>query len=202
MYFNFLYFSQCKISNSYLNLTREEDLTSTPLLDVSGLESRVAFKRESPTSVTPNANSYDYHAAQLERFLEEYRSLQKQLTKMKETCDNLCQDHLQAVSPAASTVTPSTSNDDVLRNNPVSPNSNQSLEDSIDFRNFESELTKYLLAKSSPSPKTFTNNSGVFNNWICRLEKICVTVIITLAIVGSDAIVKRFIQSLNLRNFY
>ncbi|XP_044254311.1 peroxidasin-like protein [Tribolium madens] len=147
-----------KISNSYLNLTREEDLTSTPLLDVTGLESRVGF---SPTSVTPNANSYDYHAAQLERFLEEYRSLQKQLTKMKETCDNLCQDHLQAGSPA---VTPSTSNDDVLRNNPVSPNSNQSLEDSIDFRNFESELTKYLLAKSSPSPKTFTNNSGVFNN--------------------------------------
>ncbi|KAJ3631013.1 hypothetical protein MTP99_012170 [Tenebrio molitor] len=148
-----------KMSNSYLNLTREEEPSATPLLDVSGLESRVRREASSPTSI--NANSYDYHAAQLERFLEEYRSLQKQLTKMKETCDNLRQDHLQGSSPA--TVTPSTSAD-VLGNNPVSPNSNQSLEDSIDFRNFESELTKYLLAKSSPSPKTFANNSGVFNN--------------------------------------
>lgn len=153
-----------KMSNSYLNLTRVEDLTSTPLLEVSALESRVAYKKElvSPTSMTPNANSYDYHAAQLEKFLEEYRTLQKQLTKMKETCDNLRQDHLQ---PSPSSVSASTSNDDdVLRNNPVSPNSNQSLEDSIDFRNFESELTKYLLAKTLPSPKSFTNNSGVFNN--------------------------------------
>jgi hypothetical protein len=148
-----------KMSNSYLNLTREEEPSATPLLDVSGLESRVRREASSPTSI--NANSYDYHAAQLERFLEEYRSLQKQLTKMKETCDNLRQDHLQGSSPT--TVTPSTSAD-VLGNNPVSPNSNQSLEDSIDFRNFESELTKYLLAKSSPSPKTFANNSGVFNN--------------------------------------
>lgn len=153
-----------KMSNSFLNLTKVEDLTSTPLLEVSALESRVVYKKDfvSPSSVTPNANSYDYHAAQLEKFLEEYRTLQKQLTKMKETCDNLRQDHLQ---PSPSSVSASTSNDDdVLRNNPVSPNSNQSLEDSIDFRNFESELTKYLLAKTLPSPKTFTSNSGVFNN--------------------------------------
>ncbi|XP_073972919.1 uncharacterized protein [Rhodnius prolixus] len=32
---------------------------------------------------------YDYHAAQLERFLEEYRSLQEQLNRMKETCEGL-----------------------------------------------------------------------------------------------------------------
>lgn len=37
------------------------------------------------------ANTYDYHAAQLERFLEEYRSLQEQLCKMKETCENIRQ---------------------------------------------------------------------------------------------------------------
>lgn len=135
-----------KLSNSYLNLT---DTTPTPLLEVAALESRV----------NNSANSYDYHAAQLECFLEEYRSLQKQLTKMKETCDNLCQDHMmQGVT---------TSKSQELWNcttTVVSPNSNKSLEDSIDFRNFESELTKYLLAKASPSPKTFPNNSGVFNN--------------------------------------
>ncbi|KAK9507920.1 hypothetical protein O3M35_007680 [Rhynocoris fuscipes] len=46
------------------------------------------------TSETPILNLlgsavYDYHAAQLERFLEEYRSLQEQLNKMKETCEGL-----------------------------------------------------------------------------------------------------------------
>ncbi|KAJ8926412.1 hypothetical protein NQ314_021198 [Rhamnusium bicolor] len=166
-----------KISSSYLNLTREEsvptkekvpiDLSATPLLDVSNLENRVLYnKRErdliSPTtSTTPNANTYDYHAAQLERFLEEYRSLQKQLTKMKETCDNLCQEkgQLQASSP----MTPSSSDSakhNSVTNPAVSPNSNQSLEDSVDFRNFESELTKYLLSKSL----SHNFNSGVFNN--------------------------------------
>ncbi|XP_046389319.1 uncharacterized protein LOC124158176 [Ischnura elegans] len=35
------------------------------------------------------ATTYDYHAAQLERFLEEYRSLQEQLCRMKETCESL-----------------------------------------------------------------------------------------------------------------
>ncbi|KAJ8910774.1 hypothetical protein NQ315_008895 [Exocentrus adspersus] len=108
-----------KISNSYLNLTKEEnvptkepsvDMTATPLLDVSNLENRLFNKKErdiiSPTTTTislttTNANTYDYHAAQLERFLEEYRCLQKQLTKMKETCDNLCQERgqLQTTSP-------------------------------------------------------------------------------------------------------
>lgn len=34
-------------------------------------------------------NAYDYHAAQLERFLEEYRNLQEQLCKMKETCESI-----------------------------------------------------------------------------------------------------------------
>lgn len=34
-------------------------------------------------------SSYDYHTAQLERFLEEYRTLHSELSKMKETCDSL-----------------------------------------------------------------------------------------------------------------
>lgn len=34
-------------------------------------------------------SAYDYHAAQLDRFLEEYRNLQEQLCKMKETCESI-----------------------------------------------------------------------------------------------------------------
>ncbi|CAG9858592.1 unnamed protein product [Phyllotreta striolata] len=165
-----------KISSSYLNLTREEghqakesmnnDMSATPLLDVSNLENRVwyskrgASERISPTtSTTPNANSYDYHAAQLERFLEEYRNLQKQLTKMKETCDNLCQEKEKEKQLP---FTPSTS---VVFNKPsslaLSPNSNQPLEESLDFKHFENELKKYLLSKKL-SPKNF--NSGEFDS--------------------------------------
>lgn len=33
------------------------------------------------------STTYDYHAAQLERFLDEYRRLHSELTKMKETCE-------------------------------------------------------------------------------------------------------------------
>lgn len=87
-------------SCSYLNLvstarpnpgTQNKNLDSTPLLDISGLESR--FDREKILSPTNSSlvNSYDYHAAQLERFLEEYRTLQKELNKMKETCETICQ---------------------------------------------------------------------------------------------------------------
>nr|XP_023017685.1 uncharacterized protein LOC111506724 [Leptinotarsa decemlineata] len=158
-----------RISNSYLNLTREDSLSSpreiptelnaTPLLDVTGLESRILFnKREmtsSPaTSTASNTTSYDYHAAQLERFLEEYRTLQKQLTKMKETCDNLCQEKEKEQKPIISPTTPSSSSLNNSANLAVSPNSTQSLEDSVDFRNFESELTKYLISKKL-SPNTF-----------------------------------------------
>ncbi|KAL3267089.1 hypothetical protein HHI36_011229 [Cryptolaemus montrouzieri] len=148
-----------KMSNSYLNLCKidrpstSQEFTATPLLNVSGLENR-QYKQGtfSPTSGTPNANSYDYHATQLERFLEEYRNLQKQLTKMKETCDNLRQDtnYLRSVSRT-------NSSDDMnksKRTNSIdatcSPNPN---ENSVDLSNFQSELTKYLLTKSSsPNP--------------------------------------------------
>ncbi|KAH8378327.1 hypothetical protein KR093_010740, partial [Drosophila rubida] len=56
---------------------------ATPLLDFSALATRAAGAANS------SAAAYDYHAAQLERFLEEYRNLQDQLCKMKETCDTI-----------------------------------------------------------------------------------------------------------------
>jgi hypothetical protein len=57
---------------------------STPLLGHQG-----APVYATPATPSNVVSSYDYHAAQLERFLEEYRSLQQQLSKMKETCDTL-----------------------------------------------------------------------------------------------------------------
>ncbi|KAF6207537.1 hypothetical protein GE061_015984 [Apolygus lucorum] len=42
---------------------------------------------------------YDYHAAQLERFLEEYRSLQDQLNKMKETCEGFLEQPKPELAP-------------------------------------------------------------------------------------------------------
>lgn len=63
---------------------------ATPLLDFSTLQSRNAIiATPSPSTSTTTASAYDYHAAQLERFLEEYRNLQEQLCKMKETCDSI-----------------------------------------------------------------------------------------------------------------
>lgn len=62
----------------------------TPLLDFTSLSRKQMIATPSPsTSTTTPANAYDYHAAQLERFLEEYRNLQEQLCKMKETCDSI-----------------------------------------------------------------------------------------------------------------
>lgn len=147
-------------------------MSATPLLDVSNLESRLYNKRErdlisptsNPTATTTNTDTYNYHAAQLERFLEEYRCLQKQLTKMKETCDTLCQERgqLLTTSPVTPCSSDSAKNNSQSTNPAVSPNSTQSLEDSVDFRNFESELTKYLVSKGLSQ----NFSSGVFNNWV------------------------------------
>lgn len=117
-------------SNSYLNLVsttsgrhgsvQSKNLDSTPLLDVSGLESRLELNRESLLSPTNStlANTYDYHAAQLERFLEEYRTLSKQLTKMKETCDTIRQNEGDGKSLSNSRFL-----DPLLHNNVVTPTS-------------------------------------------------------------------------------
>lgn len=72
-------------------------VAATPLLDFKQLTSNhpgaaidsLPSPSDSTTTSTTTANAYDYHAAQLERFLEEYRNLQKQLCKMKETCDSI-----------------------------------------------------------------------------------------------------------------
>lgn len=67
----------------------------TPLLDFSSFamhKQQMIITPSSSTSTTATAtatNAYDYHAAQLERFLEEYRNLQEQLCKMKETCESI-----------------------------------------------------------------------------------------------------------------
>ncbi|KAJ2950033.1 hypothetical protein O0L34_g11371 [Tuta absoluta] len=55
--------------------------SATPLLDLSGLRdySRTGQPME----------DYDFRASQLEKFLEEYRTLREQLSRMKETRENL-----------------------------------------------------------------------------------------------------------------
>lgn len=55
--------------------------SATPLLDLSGLRN---YSR-----VEPPLEDYDFRASQLERFLEEYRNLRDQLSKMKETRESL-----------------------------------------------------------------------------------------------------------------
>lgn len=74
---------------------KESKKAETPLLDFTSLAARasggppvMAGGTPSPSTST-TASAYDYHAAQLERFLEEYRNLQEQLCKMKETCDSI-----------------------------------------------------------------------------------------------------------------
>lgn len=145
-------------SNSYLNLVTttnsrtnpaptNKNLDSTPLLDVSGLESRLEQNREnllSPTN-TSMANSYDYHAAQLERFLEEYRTLQKELNKMKETCESIrqCEDK---------TLTNSRFLDPLLHNNVITPTSSS-----------EEGNPKSILKKSPASLTPSPAGSGVLD---------------------------------------
>lgn len=92
-------------NSSYMNHKRNPSLPSspckeplkmvgadeTPLLDFSSFamhKQQMIITPSSSTSTT-TTNAYDYHAAQLERFLEEYRNLQEQLCKMKETCDSI-----------------------------------------------------------------------------------------------------------------
>ncbi|KAK4886293.1 hypothetical protein RN001_002564 [Aquatica leii] len=180
-------FKSNRKSNSYLNLTTtkqnsppspiRETPNSTPLLDLNALDNRVLYRRQivSPSASpipTAIANTYDYHAAQLERFLEEYRNLQKELTKMKETCENITKEQTASkyldpllgnsclpISPISETANLKfKSTQRVLL--PNSPNSNHMLDSSLN--NFESELSKYILQRNS-SPKTI-NNSDVFNN--------------------------------------
>ncbi|GJQ86191.1 hypothetical protein Trydic_g12461 [Trypoxylus dichotomus] len=151
-------------SNSFLNLTSPKPIqdmpNATPLLDVSKLESRV-YKREisPPFACTPNTSAYDYHAAQLERFLEEYRTLQKELTKMKESCDSLKTERPSLLLPKCDfPPTPSSSEDGfgktIPNNSPASMGSscsNPSVNMSVS--NFDGDLSKYMFSKCVNSDK-------------------------------------------------
>lgn len=63
--------------------TREQPTvpSATPLLDLSGLHDY--------TRAGQQMEDYDFRASQLEKFLEEYRTLREQLSRMKETRENL-----------------------------------------------------------------------------------------------------------------
>ncbi|XP_030751513.1 uncharacterized protein LOC115879025 [Sitophilus oryzae] len=133
---------------SLLNLSRDErciDPTSTPLLDVKSLETRMRRKPSQSEFASPG-NPYDCHAAQLEKFLEEYRVLQKQLTKMKETCDSLCQERTRGDESIVASSSANTGAN--LNNRIILPNTNQSIQDSVEFKHFENQLTKYLMTRS------------------------------------------------------
>ncbi|XP_046802850.1 putative GPI-anchored protein pfl2 [Lucilia cuprina] len=89
--------------HEYQQHQRSFSSAATPLLDFSSLTNRSTVTTGSAvtpsglstsmhcsgTSTTTPVTAYDYHAAQLERFLEEYRNLQDQLCKMKETCETI-----------------------------------------------------------------------------------------------------------------
>lgn len=60
---------------------RSTTASATPLLNINSLNSRADHALV--------GGRYEYHSAQLERFLDEYRCLRRQLTEMKETCDSL-----------------------------------------------------------------------------------------------------------------
>lgn len=163
-----------------LDTSNSTPITSTttstlPLLDFSTLENRSYNYRRQISPITSGAtsnnanNTYDYHAAQLERFLEEYRNLQKQLTKMKETCDNLRQDKYYDTlqnNPIAttSTTTPiddsaNMTNNIILRKSPnilqeTSPNSNQT----ICYQNYDNnDLNRYHQVTTPTSNKNQYN---------------------------------------------
>lgn len=173
------------ISGSYLNLTsnktnlacssvREiQNPSSTPLLDVNSLENRIRYRPEvvlnSPPSTT-NINTYDYHAAQLERFLEEYRSLQKQLTKMKESCETMRHEKVpvDSLMQHSLPVTPSTEECGTSKApkksavlNSSSPLFNQTLDNVLSLHGYDGDLTRYFLTKGS-SPTSI--NNGLFKN--------------------------------------
>lgn len=92
-------------TGSYLNLAHSTQyppssdnisLDSTQLLNVGALEKRYEEYREtlkSPStkflSVSLATLSYNFHKLQLATHLEEYRKLESQLKKLKESCDNI-----------------------------------------------------------------------------------------------------------------
>ncbi|XP_065353016.1 uncharacterized protein kek3 isoform X1 [Cloeon dipterum] len=98
--------SAAVVSGAAAAFNKRHTLTRFPSLPTSPVDN---VRDQPPVYATPATksnvvNSYDYHAAQLERFLEEYRSLQEQLSKMKvahcsqETCDSLRNDNRRSLA--------------------------------------------------------------------------------------------------------
>lgn len=89
------------------------------------------------------------------RFLEEYRILQKELTKMKETCVTLCQEKDQVQVTPVTPLTPSSVISKLVSSNSknfaLSPNSNVPMNEPQDFQNYENEITKYFATRNISS---------------------------------------------------
>ncbi|XP_059616469.1 uncharacterized protein LOC132261598 [Phlebotomus argentipes] len=91
---------------------------ATPLLDFSALPARSPLVQTPSSSTGASSSAYDYHAAQLERFLEEYRNLQEQLCKMKETCETIRRKEMPPKAGAAKLADPLMYSAAVLHQNP------------------------------------------------------------------------------------
>lgn len=72
--------------------------------------------------------TYDYHNAQLDMFLDEYKTLRKELTKMKRTCNTL---RLSNASLASSAITLDAVNHSVNKPEPPAPSSSRTTPKSI-----------------------------------------------------------------------
>ncbi|KAL0267601.1 UNVERIFIED_CONTAM: hypothetical protein PYX00_009828 [Menopon gallinae] len=66
--------------------TSPRNHTPTPILNL--LENSAGYPVSSPTN-------FQYKSSELEKFLKEYRNLQEQLYKMKESCENLREENLK-----------------------------------------------------------------------------------------------------------
>lgn len=72
--------------------------------------------------------TYDYHTAQLDMFLDEYKTLRKELTKMQRTCDTL---RLSNASLASSAVALDAVDHPVVKPEPLAPSSSRTTPKSI-----------------------------------------------------------------------
>lgn len=101
--------------------------------------------------------------------MEEYRSLQKQLTKMKETCDTMRHEKVpvDSLMQHSLPVTPSTEECGTSKAPKTSAvmnsssHSNQTLDNALSLRSYDGDLTRYFLTKGS-SPTSI--NNGIFKN--------------------------------------
>lgn len=79
------------------SLPTSPNRSETPLLnllsDTRSYSPPLSLSLYSPTSqgeaMSRSKRAYQYHNSQLDMYLHEYRSLQHELTKMKQTCDSL-----------------------------------------------------------------------------------------------------------------